>query len=74
MYLLTCYENGRRYYSAPIPGPAITGTETLVTPSMVVAIKTFEDGAVFTSFQQEITPEEFEQYKKDPLSFTAKTI
>ena len=75
MTLLTIYENGVRYYSAPVPNLPEGQEDTVISGNGIrVDSKIYEDGSRFDAIFQEISDEEFSLYKKDPLTFTAKQV
>jgi len=75
MILLTIYENGVRYYSAPVPHLPEDKKDTVISGDGIrVDCKIYEDGNRFDAIFQEISEMEFSVYEKDPLRFTAKKV
>lgn len=75
MILVAMYENGVRYYSAPVPSMPEDTTDTVINGAGIrVDTKVYECGVRIDSLFQEISEEEFALYKKDPAGFTAKQV
>lgn len=75
MYILTIYNDGKRYYSAPLQEmpPATEGT-TISSPEIQTNATVYEDGNRIDSIVQKVTEEEFGMYVKDPGTFTTERI
>lgn len=75
MYLVTIYNNGIRFFSAPVHSlPEDKGNVTISGNGLRVDCDIYNDGDRFDTIYQEITEDEFEQYKKDTDIFTAKRV
>lgn len=76
MILLTIYQNGERYFSAPVNELPVKDQNEIVINGNGIRcdVKTYENGDRFDSLFQEITDDEFSAYCKDPHNFTAKKI
>jgi hypothetical protein len=75
MILLTVYQNGVRYYSAPINELPKDESKTVIKGKGIRAdCRIYEDGSRYDSLFQEITDDEFSIYKADPDTFTAKKV
>lgn len=75
MYIVTIYENGRRYFSSPSETlPSDESDTTIKGDGIRTDCKMYDDGSRHDAIFQKVTEQEFALYKADPSAFTAKQV